>query len=126
MLSRADANVATYDADVDQVDIDEEDHLNNIDNAIFDLDDDDDAGIFSIVNDYSSEDDTILADEQKEESTLSAFRTRRAEQNNTESAEGFLLAREAVVCLVQDSITYAVGRQLRNADKNERSNVFFI
>ena len=121
--SRVDANVVTYDADVDQVDIDEEDHLNNSGNAITDSDDDDDAGIFSIANDYPSEDDTILADEQKEESTLSAVRTRRTEQNNTESAEGFLLAREAVVRFVQDSIAYAVDRQKRNADKNGRANV---
>ena len=47
---RVDANVVAYDAD-DQVDIDKEDHLNNSDNSIIDLDDDDDAGIFSIAND---------------------------------------------------------------------------
>ena len=80
------------------------DHLNNSDNAILDSDDDDDAGIFSIANDYPSEDDTILSDEQKEEITLSSVRTRRTEQNNSESTEGFLLAREAVVCFVQYSI----------------------
>ena len=119
--SRVDANVVTCDADVDQVDINEEHHLSNSDNAI--IDSDDDAGIFSIANNYLSEDDTILADEQKEESTLSAVRTRRTELNNAESAEGFLLAREAVVRFVHDSITYAVDRQKRNADKNGRVNV---
>ena len=65
--SRVDANVVTYDADVDQVDIEEDDHLNNSDDAIIESDDDDDAGIFSIANDCSSEDDDTLADEQKEE-----------------------------------------------------------
>ena len=55
--SRVDANVVTYDADVDQVDIDEEQHLNNSGNAIIDSDDDDDAGIFSIVNDSSREEE---------------------------------------------------------------------
>ena len=73
-----DGNVVTYDADVDQVDIEEDDHLNNSDNAIIDSDnDDEDAGIFSIANDYLSEDDDTLADQQKEESTLSAVCTRR-------------------------------------------------
>ena len=65
--SRVDANVVTYDADVDQVDIEEEDHLNNSDEAINESDDDADVGIFSIGNDYSSEDDDTLADEQKED-----------------------------------------------------------
>ena len=46
-----DANVA----DVDQVDIKEENPINS-DDIIFDPDDDDDAGIFSIANDYTSED----------------------------------------------------------------------
>ena len=45
----------TYDADVDQVDIEEYGHLNNSDDAIIESDDDDD--IFSIANDYSSEGD---------------------------------------------------------------------
>ena len=90
--SRVDANVVSYDADVDQVDIEEEDHLNNSNDSIIESDDDDDAGIFSIANDYSSEDDDTLAGEHKEERTLSAVRTRRTEQNNVSSAEGFLLA----------------------------------
>ena len=110
--SRVDANVVTYDADVDQVDIDD---------AIIVSDDDDNAGIYRIANDYSSEDDDPFADEEKDKSNLSAFRTRRTEQNNVGSAEGFLLAREAVVRFVQDSIAHAVDRQKRNADKNGRA-----
>ena len=58
-----------YDADVDQVDAKEDDHLNNSDDAIIDSDDDDDAGIFSNTNGYSREDDDTLADEQKEKRT---------------------------------------------------------
>ena len=121
--SRVDANVVTYDADVDHVDIEEYDHLNNSDDAIIESDDDDDAGIFSIANDYSSEEDDVLADEQKEERTLSAVRTKRTDRNNAVSAERFLLAREAVVRFVQDSIAHAVDRQKRNADENGRANV---
>ena len=118
--SRVDANVVTYDADVDNVDIDEEHHLNNSGNAITDSDDDDDAGIFSIVNDSSSEEDENLAEEEK---TLLAVRTKRTDKQNKESAENFLMTREAVVRFVQDSIANAVDRQKRNADKNGRANV---
>ena len=120
--SLADANVVTYDVDVDQIDV-EEDHLHNNNEVISGSDDDDDAGIFSSANGYSSEDEDTLADEQKEERTLSTVRTRRTEQTKASSAEEFLLAREAVVRLVQDSIAYAVDRQKRNADKNGRENV---
>ena len=51
--SRVDANAVTYDADIDQVDIEEEYHLNNSNDANIDSDDDDDADIFSIADDYS-------------------------------------------------------------------------
>ena len=47
-------------ADVDQVDI-EEDNLINSDDTTADTDEDDDAGIFSIANDYTSEDENTLA-----------------------------------------------------------------
>ena len=46
-LLRVDDNVVMYDADVDKVDIEEEDHLINCDDAFIELDDDDDAGFFS-------------------------------------------------------------------------------
>ena len=39
-----------------------------------------------------------------------------------ESADEFLLTREAVVRFVQDSIANAVDRQKQNADKNGRAN----
>ena len=46
-------------ADVDQVI--EEDNLISSDDTIAELDEEDDAGIFSIANDYSSEDENTLA-----------------------------------------------------------------
>ena len=118
--SRVDANAVTYDADVDNLDIEEEHHPNYSGSAIIDSDDADDAGIFSIINDNASEREDTLADE---ESNLLAVRTRRTERQNNESAENFLLTREAVVRFVQDSIANAVDRQKRNADKNGRANV---
>ena len=111
-----------YEADVDQFDIEEEYHLNNSDDTFIELDDDDDAGIFSIASDYPSEDDDTLADKQEEERTIYAGRTRRIGHKNTSSAERFLLSREAVILFVQDSIIYAVDRQKRNANKNGRAN----
>ena len=48
-------------ADVDQVDI-EEDNLSNSSDTIADPDEDDDAGIFIISNDYTSEDENTLAE----------------------------------------------------------------
>ena len=122
--SRVDANVVTYDADVDQVDIEEDGYLNNSDDAIIESDDEDDSGIFSIANDYSSEDDDTLADEQKEERTLTAVRTRRTEQNNDSPAEGFLLAQKTVIRFVQGSIAHAVDRQKRNAARMEEQMFF--
>ena len=63
LLITVDTNVVTYNADVDQkVDIEDEDHLNNSDDAIIESDGNDDASIFSIANDYYNEDDDTLAD----------------------------------------------------------------
>ena len=59
----------------------------------------------------------------KKEKNLLALLTKRTINPNNESAENFLLTREAVVCFVQDSITNAIDRQKRNADKNGRANV---
>ena len=142
--SRVDEVASTGDTNADIIDIDEEDLYSNSDDAITDSDEDDDAGIFSIVNDYTSEDDDTLAEEDtskdevtltdeatsedavtlaEEEKNLLAVRVKRTDINKTESAEEFLLAREAVVRFVQDSIANAVDQQKRNADKNGRANV---
>uniref|UniRef100_A0AAV1UQL0 Tf2-1-like SH3-like domain-containing protein n=1 Tax=Peronospora matthiolae TaxID=2874970 RepID=A0AAV1UQL0_9STRA len=94
------------DADVDAIDIDD--------------DDDDDAGIFSISNDRQSEDDDTLTGE---DTFLSAVHTKRTAVDKGETAEEFLLTREAVVRFVQDSIADALDRQKRNADKHGRANV---
>ena len=109
-------------ADVDQVDI-EEDNLINSDDTTADTDEDDDAGIFSIANDYTSEDENTLAEKEDD---LLAVRTRRTATNQSESAEDFLLAREAVVHFVQDFIAKAVDRQKRNADKHGIANVLLF
>uniref|UniRef100_A0AAV1VDL2 Uncharacterized protein n=1 Tax=Peronospora matthiolae TaxID=2874970 RepID=A0AAV1VDL2_9STRA len=92
------------DADVDAIDIDD--------------DDDDDAGIFSIANDGQSEDDDTLTGE---DSVLSAVHTKRTAVDKDESAEEFLLTREAVVRFVQDSIADALDSQKRNADNHGRA-----
>ena len=112
------------DADADSIDI-EEYKLSNSNGTIADSDEDD-AGIFTIVNDYSSEDDDTLADKQEEERNIYAGRTRRIGHKNTSSAERFLLSREAVILFVQDSIIYAVDRQKRNANKNGRANTLSL
>uniref|UniRef100_A0AAV1TG27 Tf2-1-like SH3-like domain-containing protein n=1 Tax=Peronospora matthiolae TaxID=2874970 RepID=A0AAV1TG27_9STRA len=80
--------------------------------AIVINDDDDDAGMFSIANDCHSEDDDARTDE---DNVLLAVHTKHASVNKGESAEKFLLTREAVVRFVQDSIADAVDKQKRNA-----------
>uniref|UniRef100_A0AAV1U9L3 Integrase catalytic domain-containing protein n=1 Tax=Peronospora matthiolae TaxID=2874970 RepID=A0AAV1U9L3_9STRA len=97
-------------ADIDAIDIDDDD-------------DDDDADIFIIANDRESEGDDTLSGE---DNVLSAVRTKRTAVDKDESAEEFLLTREAVVRFVQDYIADALDRQKRNADKHGRANVFFI
>uniref|UniRef100_A0AAV1VEK8 Uncharacterized protein n=1 Tax=Peronospora matthiolae TaxID=2874970 RepID=A0AAV1VEK8_9STRA len=71
------------DADVDAIDIDD--------------DDDDDAGIVSISSDCQSEDDDTLTGE---DNVRSAVHTKRTAVDKDESAEEFLLTREAVVRFV--------------------------
>uniref|UniRef100_A0AAV1THJ8 Uncharacterized protein n=1 Tax=Peronospora matthiolae TaxID=2874970 RepID=A0AAV1THJ8_9STRA len=94
------------DADVGGIDVDD--------------DDDDDAGIFSIANDRQSEDEDTL---NGEDDVLSAVHTKRTAVDKDESAEEFLLTREAVVRFVRDSIADALDRQKRNADKHVRASV---
>ncbi|KAL0582127.1 hypothetical protein ABG067_008158, partial [Albugo candida] len=57
------AHANTFDADVDNIDI-EEIEFNSSDDAAATSDKDDDAGIFSIVNDNASEREDTLADEE--------------------------------------------------------------
>uniref|UniRef100_A0AAV1U4L4 Uncharacterized protein n=1 Tax=Peronospora matthiolae TaxID=2874970 RepID=A0AAV1U4L4_9STRA len=97
------------DADVNAIDIDD--------------DDDEDAGIFSIDNDYHSEDDDTLTGE---DNVLSAVHTKRTAVDKDGSAEEFLLTCEAVVRFVQESIAYALDRQKRNADKHGRANFLHL
>ena len=104
--SRVDANVITNDADIYQVDIEKDGHRNNSDDAIIESDDNDYAGIFNIANDYSSEDDDTLADDQKEERTLSAVCTRRTEQNMSRQQKDFCwLEKQWSVSCITPSLT---------------------
>ena len=91
--------------------------LSNSYDTIADSDENDDAGIFSIDNDYTSEAENILVEEENE---LLVVRTRRTETNERRVGRGILLAREAVVYFVQESISYAVDQQKRNADQYGR------
>uniref|UniRef100_A0AAV1VMD7 Uncharacterized protein n=1 Tax=Peronospora matthiolae TaxID=2874970 RepID=A0AAV1VMD7_9STRA len=71
----------------------------DVDHIGTDKDDDDDAGIFRIANDCHSEDDDAHT---SEDNVLSAVHTKRTAVEKDESAEEFLLTREAVVRFVQD------------------------
>ena len=77
---------------------------------------DDDAEDVSIVRDINSENSNALAELVTDTPAVHTLCT-AAKKN--ESAEQFLLAREAVVRFVQDSIAEAVDKQKRSADKNE-------
>ena len=81
-----DANVA----DVDQIDI-EADDLSNKDDTTADPDEDGDTkyiSIFSIANDYTSDDENTLAEK---DDYLLAVHTRRTATNQRDAAEDFLL-----------------------------------
>jgi hypothetical protein len=54
--------------------------------------------------------------------SLAAARTSRAAEKIATAADDFLLARQAVIRFVQDSIADAVDRQKRNADQRGRKN----
>ena len=107
------------DTDVELIDI-EDNKLSNSDDTIADSDEDDNASIFSTSNEYASEDDDTLPEEERQ---LLEVRTKRTDTNTTESAENSLLTREAVVRFMQDLIANAVYRQKLNADKHGRENV---
>ena len=63
--------------------------------------------VYSIANDYTSEDENTLAEIEDD---LLAVRTRCTATNQTDSAEDFLLAREAVDRFMQVSIANAKDR----------------
>ena len=54
--------------------------------------------VYSIVNDYTSEDENTLAEEVDD---LLVVRTRRTATNQSDAADKFLLARDAVVRFVR-------------------------
>ena len=120
--SRVDAHADTFDADVDNVDIEEVEPPSR-DDAAATSDNDYDAGLFSIVNDNANEEEHTLAEE---ESDLLAVTSKRTERHNNESAENFLLTREAVVRFVQESIANAVDHQKRNEARMEEKMFFYL
>uniref|UniRef100_A0AAV1VL12 Integrase catalytic domain-containing protein n=1 Tax=Peronospora matthiolae TaxID=2874970 RepID=A0AAV1VL12_9STRA len=87
-----------------------------------DEDDDDDAGIFRIASDHQSEDDDTLTGE---DNVLSVVHTKRTAVDKDESAEEFLLTREAVVRFVQDCIADALGRQKKKRQTKMEEQTFF-
>ena len=90
--SRINARIDTFEADVDNVDIDVVDLSSNDDVAALPYSDEDTEKL-SIVNDHTSEGVDTLADEKKD---LQAVRTKRTERHNNESAERIMLTQEAV------------------------------
>ena len=80
---------------------------------------DDDADDVSIVRGITSENTNVLAELATD---ISAVHSQCTAAKSNESAEDFLLTREAVVRFVQDSIAEAVDKQKRNADNNGRAN----
>ncbi|CAI5709835.1 unnamed protein product [Peronospora effusa] len=78
-----------------------------------------DAEDVSIVRGITSENSNVLAELVAD---ISAVHSQCTAAKSNESAEDFLLTREAVVRFVQDSIAEAVDKQKRNADNNGRAN----
>ena len=76
--------VVTYNADVDQIDIEEEDNLSNSEYTITDLENVEDAGMFSTANDYAREDDDNLATKNiSQQCALSALiQTKHSQQRD--------------------------------------------
>ena len=114
--SHVDAINDANDVNFHVIDI-EEGNFSNSEETTSDSDNDDNAGLLSNSNDDTSEHEDSLAEEEND---LLAVHTRRTETNKGEWAVKFVLAREAVVYFVQDSIAYAVDRQKRNADQYGR------
>uniref|UniRef100_A0AAV1TID0 Uncharacterized protein n=1 Tax=Peronospora matthiolae TaxID=2874970 RepID=A0AAV1TID0_9STRA len=105
--SRSDEEVIAFDADIDNIDIEEDDASESAEA----LTEEDDA----------SESAEALTEEKAD---VAAVRSQRTESN--ESSDEFILARETVVRFVQDSIAEAVDKQKQNADKNGRANTLLV
>uniref|UniRef100_A0AAV1V3F9 Integrase catalytic domain-containing protein n=1 Tax=Peronospora matthiolae TaxID=2874970 RepID=A0AAV1V3F9_9STRA len=105
--SRSDEEFIAFDADIDNINIEEDDASESAEA----LTEEDDA----------SESAEALTEEKVD---VAAVRSQRTEAN--ESSDEFILARETVVRFVQDSIAEAVDKQKQNADKNGRANTFLI
>uniref|UniRef100_A0AAV1T9G0 Reverse transcriptase domain-containing protein n=1 Tax=Peronospora matthiolae TaxID=2874970 RepID=A0AAV1T9G0_9STRA len=104
--SRSDEEVIVFNADIDNIDIEEDDASESAE-ALTEEDD-------------PSESVEALTEENVD---VAAVRSQRTEAN--ESLDEFTLARETVVRFVQDSIAEAVDKQKQNADKNGRAKTLF-
>ena len=80
---------------------------------------DDDADDFSIVRGITIENTNVIAELVAD---ISVVHSQCTAAKSNESAEDFLLTREAVVRFVHDSIAEAVDKHKRNADNNWRAN----
>uniref|UniRef100_A0AAV1UIH6 Tf2-1-like SH3-like domain-containing protein n=1 Tax=Peronospora matthiolae TaxID=2874970 RepID=A0AAV1UIH6_9STRA len=105
--SRSDEEVIAFDADIDNIDIEEDDASESAE-ALTEEDD-------------PSESAEALTEEKVH---FAAVRSQHTEAN--ESSDEFILARETVVRFVQDSIAEAVDKQKQNADKNGRANTLLF
>uniref|UniRef100_A0AAV1TMT5 Reverse transcriptase domain-containing protein n=1 Tax=Peronospora matthiolae TaxID=2874970 RepID=A0AAV1TMT5_9STRA len=106
-LLECNSEVIAFDADIDNIDIEEDDASES-------------AEALTEDNDASESAEALT----EEKVVVAAVRSQHTEAN--ESSDEFILARETVVRFVQDSIAEAVDKQKQNADKNGRANTLFI
>uniref|UniRef100_A0AAV1UW56 Tf2-1-like SH3-like domain-containing protein n=1 Tax=Peronospora matthiolae TaxID=2874970 RepID=A0AAV1UW56_9STRA len=105
--SRSDEEVIAFDADIDNIDIEEDDASESAEAL---TEEDDPSGSAEALT--------------EEKFDVAAVRLQHTEAN--ESSDEFILARETVVRFVQDSIAEAVDKQKQNADKNGRANTLLF
>uniref|UniRef100_A0AAV1VDR5 Reverse transcriptase n=1 Tax=Peronospora matthiolae TaxID=2874970 RepID=A0AAV1VDR5_9STRA len=105
--SRSDEEAIAFDADIDNIDIEEDDASES-------------AEALTEDNDPSESAEALT----EEKVDVAAVRSQHTEAN--ESSDEFILARETVVRFVQDSIAEAVDKQKQNADKNGRANTLYL
>uniref|UniRef100_A0AAV1UCS5 Integrase catalytic domain-containing protein n=1 Tax=Peronospora matthiolae TaxID=2874970 RepID=A0AAV1UCS5_9STRA len=118
--SRSDEEVIAFDADIDNIDIEEDDASESAE-ALTEEDDPSESAEALTEEDDPSESAEALTEEKVD---VAVVRSQRTEAN--ESSDEFILARETVVRFVQDSIAEAVDKQKQNADKNGRANTILF
>uniref|UniRef100_A0AAV1U1D1 Reverse transcriptase domain-containing protein n=1 Tax=Peronospora matthiolae TaxID=2874970 RepID=A0AAV1U1D1_9STRA len=114
------SEVIAFDADIDNIDIEEDDASESAE-ALTEEDDPSESAEALTEEDDPSESAEALTEEKVD---VAAVRSQRTEAN--ESSDEFILARETVVRFVQDSIAEAVDKQKQNADKNGSANTLLF